>query len=271
MAATLSKYNVIMASEKTITVNDFNLFYELMKSAVKIVEAAKFQVSENGLAIYGARKPYARCELTTNAISSDESIEFSIADLQMFVKVLSTIKEVHDNDYSDFKFTVENEKVCFKSKKFKSKFQTQKESIIEKWLATKVQTKLNPVFEFTTTPDLIRRIRNHQFIFTDVSSMRIYLETKEDMENNVLFATVGNKQTSLNNEVTMKFGLVTYGALKDRSLILDVDRLNLLDAVQTNDIKVSLMDANVLVSDVTVKGKNDTFFNVKLYTSILKA
>lgn len=260
-----------MINEKLIIVNDFNLFYDLMKSAVKIVDAAKLEISENGLVIYGARKPYARCELTTNAISSNENIEFSIADLQMFVKVLSTIKDIHNNDFSDFKFSVENEKVCFKSKKFKSKFQTQKESIIEKWVSTKIQTKLTPVFEFTTTPEMIKRIRNHQFIFTDASVMRIYLETKADMENNVLFATIGNKQTALNNEITMKFGLVTFGSINDRSLILDIDRLNLLDAVQTNEIKVSLMDANVLLSDVTIKGKNDTFFNAKLYTSILKS
>lgn len=262
---------MFMSNEKTIIVNDFNLFCDLMKSTVKIVDSAKFQVSENGLAIYGARKPYARCELTTNAISSNENIEFSVADMQMFVKVLSTIREIHGNDYSDFKFMLTNEKVCFQSKKFKSKFQTQKESIIEKWLSSKVQAKLTSVFEFTTTPDLIKRIRNHQFIFSDTSSMRIYLETQEDMENNILFATVGNKQTALNNEITMKFGLVNFGSLKDRTLILDIDRLNLLDAVQTNEIRVSLMDANVLVSDVTVKGKNDTFFNVKLYLSILKA
>ena len=260
-----------MSNEKVITVNDFNLFYELMKSTTKIVDAAKLQISENGLAIYGARKPYARCELTTNAISSDENIEFCILDLNMFVKVLSTIKEVHENDYSDFKFSFMDEKVSFKSKKFKSKFQTQKENIIEKWLSTKISTQLNPVFEFTTTNDLIRRVRNHQFIFTDPAKMRIYLETKDDMENNTLFATAGNRQTTLNNEVTLKFGLVTYGSLNNRTIILDIDRLNLFDAVTSNDIKVSLMDANVLVSDVKVNGKNDTYLNVKIYSSLLKS
>ncbi len=260
-----------MSKEKLITVNDFNLFYELMKSAVKIVESAKLQVSENGLAIYGAKKPCSRCELTTNAISSNENIEFSILDLQMFVKLLGTIKEVHEDDYSDFKFSLDDEKISFKSKKFKSKFQTQNEKKIENWLSTKIQTPMTPQFEFTTTNDLIRRIRTHQFMFVDPSTMRVYLETKEDMENNVVFATVGNNQSALDNEVTLKFGLVTYGSLKDRSIILDVDRINLLDSVQTNDIKVSLMDLNVLVSNVSVKAKNDIYFNVKTFASLLKS
>lgn len=107
-------------------------------------------------------------------------------------------------------------------------------------------------------------------MFSDPSVMRVYLETKDDMENNVLYATVGNKQTSLSNEMTLKFGLVNFGSLKDKTLVLDIDRLNLFDAVQTPEIKVSLMDANVLVSNVNVTGKNDTYLNAKIYTSLLK-
>lgn len=258
-------------NKKQILVNDFNLFCELMKSTVKIVDAAKFQISENGLAIYGARKPIARCELTTNAIYSNEKIEFSVSDLNMFVKVLSTICEVHENDYSDFKFFLADEKVCFESKKFKSKYQTQKENIIAQWVSQAITATMKPVFEFTTTNDYIRRIRNKQFLFADPTTMRVYLETKDDMENNVIYATVGNKATSLSNEMTLKFGLVNYGSIKDKSLIIDIDRLNLFDACTTTDIKVSLMDANVIVSNVNVVGKNDSYFNVKIYTSMLKS
>jgi hypothetical protein len=189
----------------------------------------------------------------------------------MFVKVLSTIKEIHENDYSDFKFFLENEKICFESKKFKSKFQTQKESIIAKWISQAITTKMNPVFEFTTTNDFIKRIRNHQFIFEDPATMRVYLETKDDMENNVIFATIGNKQTNLNNEMTLKFGLVTFGSLKDKNIVLDIDRLNLFDAVQTKDIKISLMDANIIVSNIHITGNNDSYFNAKIYCSFLKS
>lgn len=257
-------------NQKNIIVNDFNLFTEVLKSTSKIVDSAKLQISETGLEIYGARKPYARCEVISNAISSDEPITFSILDLQTFVKVLQTIKDVHENDYSDFSFYLDNEKVCFKSKKFKSKFQTQTEKTIEQWMSTKIQTKLTPVFSFITNNDLIRRIRNHQFIFNDASVMRIYLETKQDMENNVVFATLGNKQTSLDNEITLKFGLVTSGSLDNRQIILDIDRINLFDIVQSNDIKISLMDANVLQYEVNVNGKKDTYFNIKTYLSLLK-
>ena len=259
-----------MNNAKDILIGDFNLFHDLMKSVVKIVDSAKIQISETGLAIYGAKKPFARCEFLTNALTSTEPFDFCILDLQMFTRILSTIREVHEDDYSTLKIFLQAEKLCFQSKKFKTKIQTQKETIIEKWLSTKIQTKLTPIFQFTTTNNLIKRIKNHQFIFTDPTMMRVYLETKTDMENNTLYATIGNKQLVLNNEMTLKFGLVTYGSLGDKSVILDVDRINLFDAVPSDEIKISLMDANVLVSDVTTKGKNDTYFNVKVYSSLLK-
>lgn len=38
-----------MSEKKEIKVNDFGLFYDVMKSAVKVVESAKFIVNKNGL------------------------------------------------------------------------------------------------------------------------------------------------------------------------------------------------------------------------------
>ena len=77
--------------------------------------------------------------------------------------------------------------------------------------------------------------------------MRIYLETKDDMENNAVFATVGNRETDLNNEVTLKFGLVSAGGLvkrnddglvtEERRLIIDLERLSLFNAAQSDSRK----------------------------------
>lgn len=70
--------------------------------------------------------------------------------------------------------------------------------------------------------------------------------------------------------MTLKFGLVTFGSLDGKQAILDMDRLNLFDAVQAKEIKVSFMDANVAVSDVKLSGKDDTYFSAKVYCSLLK-
>ena len=129
---------------------------------------------------------------------------------------------------------------------------------------------MNPVFEFTTTSDLIKRINSHSYIFDDAEALRIYLETKRDMENNSLFASIGNRSNNLNNEMTVKFGIVTFGKLEDRELIIDLDRLQLFNAVQSNEIKISLMDKNVLVSKVRQTGKNDSYFSIVVYNSLLR-
>ena len=98
------------------------------------------------------------------------------------------------------------------------------------------------------------------------------------MESNTVSATLGNKETQLNNEITMKFGLVTAGSLtyddggtkRDRAIILDLERLNLFNAVQTDDIRFRFMNVNCLVGDASVKGKDGSFFNFTLYSTVLK-
>ena len=127
---------------------------------------------------------------------------------------------------------------------------------------------------------MIKRLNSQAFMFSTAKDMRIYLETKDDMENNAVFATIGNKETDLNNEITLKFGLVSSGGLikrnednlviDERSLILDFERLNLFNATQSDSIKFQLMDVNCLVSKISIAGKNGSFFNFDLYCTVLK-
>ena len=53
-----------------IEIKDFDLFHEAVKTTSKVVESAKFSISEVGLEVYGARARTARCEITTNAVVS---------------------------------------------------------------------------------------------------------------------------------------------------------------------------------------------------------
>lgn len=211
----------------------------------------------------------------SNAITSDEEISIVIQRLDMFCKVLMSVKDIHQDDYSDFKFIVDLPKVLFESKKFKTKFQTQNEELdsIKKWFSTKVSTQLAPTFEFTTTSDLIKRINSHSFIFDKLDDVRIYLETKDDMEKNSVFATIGNKETDLSNEITLKFGIVTAGKIPNGAkLILDLEHLNMFNALQSNEIKIFLPEKfPMLVSKTIVQGKNGTFFKMNVYNALLKA
>lgn len=260
-----------MAKTTQILVRDFDLFCEVMKSVAKVVESAKLQFDQNGLAIYGAHGRIARCEMTTNAVWSNAEVQFSLSELGTFTRILQTVQDVHEGDYSTFKFLVDLPFVRFESKKFKTKISTVNEDIIAKWVSKKLEAKLKPVFEFTTSSELIKRLIGHQFIFDNTESLRFYIETKDDMEKNVVYATLGNKKTSLNNELTLKFGLATFGSLKDKEIVLDAERLNLFNAVQTKELKVTLVDLNFLMSNVKVNGKNDSYFTFTVYNSFLKA
>ena len=118
------------------------------------------------------------------------------------------------------------------------------------------------------------------FMFSNPKDVRVYIETKDDMENNAVFATLGNKETDLNNEITLKLGLVTSGSLVERdendlvvgerSIIIDLERLNLFNAVQSDNIRFALMNLNCLVGRISMTGKDGSFFNLTIYSSILK-
>jgi hypothetical protein len=261
-----------MSEKKQVLVKDFGLFYEVLRSAIKIVDSAKFIVTDTGLAIYGARGKIARCELTSDAIYSTEKIEFSVLDLSLLVKIAGTVKDIHKDNYSDFKFIVDLPFIRFESKKFKTKLTTINEDAISKWVSKKVETKLEPVLEFKTNGDMIKSINSHSYIFSDPNSLRVYLETKADMENNTIYATLGNNENSLNNEITLKAGLITYGSIEaGRHIIVDLERWNLFNALPSKDITISLMNMNVLVSKASISGKNGSCFNLTIYSSILKS
>ena len=254
-----------------IIVDDFNVFVDMLKAAAKLVDAAKLMFSPNGLEIYGARDIAARCELMTNAVHSNDTFDFCVESIAMLNKILTTVKEVHEGDYSELEMTYSRPNLLFKSKKMRTKYSTCNESTIAKWVSKKIVTPMNAVFSFKTSSDIIKRMNGHSFMFTDFKSIKVYLETKDDMEANAVFATLGNKNMDLGREMTLKFGLVTDGKIPEgRDLIIDIERMNLLNCVQSDDIVVSLMDKNVLLSKTNIHGKDGTYFNINVYCTLLK-
>ena len=258
-----------MANE--IEISDFSLFFEAMKAAAKLVDAAKLQFSPNGLEIYGARDVAARVELETNAVHSNDTFDFCIDNIGMLNRVLSTAKEVHSNDFSELEIKYTRPNLMFKSKKFKMKYSTCNESTISKWVSKKIEAKMQALFEFKTTSDFIKRINGHSFLFTDSKAINVYLETKDDMEANSVFATLGNKNIDIGKEITLKFGLVTLGSIPEgKNLIVDLERLNLFNCIQSDDIKIGYMDKGCLLSQTKMQGKNGTYFNANVYSTLLK-
>lgn len=263
---------------KQIEIRDFDLLCEVIRSASKIVESAKVQIGPAGLEIYGARAKMARCELTSNAVLSNEPVEFAIENLQLFLKTLVSAKEIHAGDYSGLTFSYDQPFIRFESKKFRTKFAACNENLISQWVSKKIDAPMTPVFEFMGGNDMIKRVNQHSFMFSNPKDVRVYLETRDDMESNTVSATLGNKETQLNNEITLKFGLVTAGSLTyddngtmmERHIILDLERLNLFNAVQTDQIKFQFMNLNCLVGQARIQGRDGSFFNFVLYSTVLK-
>ena len=253
-----------------ITIQDFDLFYDIVKAISKFADGAKINVNQSGLTIH-CKNSVARCTFTSNALVSVDELSFVITELQTFVKLMQTVKDLHEGDYSTLKFSLDGNDIRFSSKKTKLKLITKKEELITQWISQAFNTPLTPVFEFNTSSDYIKRVNSHSYILSDPNELRIYLALNPEMENNTIYATLGNNSNNMNNSLTMKFGLVTFGKLNDRVLTLDLERLNIFNMVPSNLINIQLMDKNVLVSNIKLNGKNNTYANLTIYNSLRKS
>lgn len=262
-----------------IEISDFPLFCEVVRCLGKMSDGIKFTVSDCGLVVY-AKNDYAKCELTSNCISSHGEASFSMGNIGTLLKVMNTLKDLYGDDPSKISMVFDAPFLRFSSGKFKTKLATIDEDAIRNYIGTKVHTELTPLLEFTTSSQLIKNVNSHSFVFDDAGTARIYLTTEPDMQNNTMFATIGNEAEDLANSVTMEFGLVNYGTLTEkdpssgldvqRKLVIDFNRLNILNMVQSDEIKVTVAkERPVLVSSVRRLGKDGTFFNLNVYSFLM--
>jgi hypothetical protein len=256
-------------SKENIQIRDFELFYEIVKSLTKIADGVKFMFDQNGLVVY-AKNDYSKCNLTSNAAYSQNQVEFCIGELPMLLKILTTVKEMYKDDYESVKMSYEQPFLKVESGKFRTKVAACDEQRISKFVATKLKTELSPMLEFTTGSNLIKAINSHSFIFQNSADARSYITAEPEMQNNTIFATIGNEGNELANSITLELGLINSGTLKkddgtDIKIILDFNRLNILNMVPSDEIKVMVAkERPVLVSNITKNGKNDTFFSISI-------
>jgi len=257
--------------KQVLDISDFKLFCEALKAVNKLSEAAKLTFNEAGMTVYSKKNQYARLELSTNAVTAKNEISVCIPDLAALIRLLGTAEAAYEGEQPEIKLVVDLPFFRIESKRFKTKLTSCKEEIIASVISQKVKTELTPVFEFATSATLIKNINAHSFVLQDEESARIYLAPDASMENNVLYATVGNEANSLNNSVTLKAGLIEFGAIPMEKIILNFDRLNLLNIVPASSIKVALTDKNVLLVKPELKSSVDgVYCNMSLYCSILR-
>lgn len=257
-----------MSKKEELTINDFKLFLDSLKSFSKLANSCKISFNQNGFDIFG-KNSFARGELHSDSITSKSDISICISDLSMLIKLLNTANSIHCSDTAGLKVIIDLPFIKIESGKFKTKLTTCKEEIISSAISQQIKTELESVFEFTTSSDQIKAVNGHSFIFPDQESARIYLTSESSMENNVIYATIGNDSNDFNNSVTLKLGLINYGSIEDKKIILNFDRLNLFNIINSDQIKVQLMNKNVLLNTINVTGKNNSYYNFKIYCSML--
>jgi hypothetical protein len=257
-------------SKEIIKINDFSLFFEIVNSINKMVDGVKCTINGFGLTIC-AKNDFSKCEITSNSVTSDNEVSFCIRDINVLTKVLTTLKNIYGDEIEqNVNLYYDKPSIKIESKKFKTKLNTIDEDSIKNFISTKVKTELTSQIEFTTNSSFIRSINNYSFITSDKNSTRIYIESNPDMENNVIFARVGNESNETENYAVMELGLITSGTMGDRKIILDFDRLNMLNILPSDEISVQIANERpVLISKVVKSGKNGSFLNINMYVFMM--
>jgi hypothetical protein len=256
-------------AKENIVIKDFELLYEIVKSLTKVVDGVKLSFDENGLVVY-AKNDYSKCNISSNAAYSEHPIDVCIGDIAMFLKILTTVKELYKDNYDSVKMYYETPFLKIASGKFKTKIATLSEDVIARFVANKIKTELTPKLEFTTSTNLIKTINSHSFIFQNSGDARIYITTDSDMQNNTIFATIGNENNDLANSATLELGLINSGSLMNpdgnpQKIIIDFNRLNVLNMIPADEIKVMVANERpVLVSNITKNGKDGTYFSATI-------
>ena len=230
-----------MASKIKLNVGNFDLLVDALKAYSKVADCAKLEFSPEGMEISG-RNQVARCELSTNAVSSKTNETICIPELSTCLKLMESARTLSKEDLSDIELYLDYPFIRISSKRLKTKITACKEEIIASNVIPKMKAVLTPSMEFTTSTNLIKALNYHSFIFAKKEDAKIYLSEEPDMKKNTLFATIGNKMNDLSNAVTLEFGMINYGTLGDRKLVMDYDRLNMLNLIPSESIKVQLME-----------------------------
>lgn len=254
---------------------DFELFELTIKAISKFVNEAKFIVDNTGLTIL-SKTGYARSELTTSSVALVDNVNevsFCINNLSVFVKTLNLINREAAGNNPELMLIFDGTFIHFKSKFIKSKLITcSEDSIRNSIIDKKVTTQLIPVCEFLTSSVLLKNLTINNFIFSSPDEIKIYIKNgaEIDMDKNLLYAVLDNANNKFSNSLTLKMGMLTSGKI-DRQVIIDIPRVNAFNLIEDDQIKIQLMEQNVLVSTIVRKSKdNSAKTTITIYNSIRK-
>ena len=256
-------------AKELIKINDFNLFYDTIKALSKMSDGIKITINDCGYVVY-AKNDYSKCELTSNSLTSSNEISFCIGSISIFLKTLDSVRKIYQDDYSSVNLSYDKPFFKIESPKFKTKLATVDQERIVNFIGTKVHTEMTTAMMFKTNSDIIKNINGHSFMFSDTSNPRIYITTNPEMQNNTVFATIGNENNDLENSVTLELGLVSSGDISDKKIILDFNRLNILNMIPSDDITIEIANERpVMWSKIKRSGKNNSYFNLGVYSFMM--
>jgi hypothetical protein len=250
-----------------LKIENFDIFVDSMKALTTAVEGIKVSVDKTQAKVL-SKNPVARLKMITNSLTSDEPVDFCIADLPSFVKVLQIGQSKLGED-DKITLSIDKGFIKIKSKPYKAKFALVKEEVILNYIDKEFTSELTDRCTFSTTIDNIKELRRSAFIFPDSDVARIYLYVDKDNPSN-LKAELNNRNNPYSNAVTVDFANIQFGTI-DEDIILNFDRIDMFTLFDKKEIQITLPNVQALTSIQRIADEDENIYaKIWVLTSIMK-
>jgi len=222
-----------------ITVKNIAAANSFMAAAMRIVPDGKFIFSKGSCNLKMINESQTiRAFLSTDAMAADEDGEFSFQDISKLHKSIGLIAAVEDKTSTDIEF--DGAFVKYKAD-VNFKLRTVKPEIIERYVTNDITAKLEEVYSFTTSSDLIKRALQCTAIVNDADS-KVYFSKS----GKKVVAEIDDKKNKLANNIAVPIAHDMEGNLTE-VVAITLDNFKSFNLIPADKINVSYTDKKVFV------------------------
>lgn len=220
-----------------ITINDIEVFDELVKAIVRIVPDAQFELTTEGVQVKVMNDSQTiRAYFKSDCMTASEDVTFCFKDLLNLKKSVNLVSNIEGEtscimDFNKSFLAYKND-VTFKLK-------VVKPDIIEQYITKDITTKLESVFNFVTEPENIRQVIQCTNIVND-SDSKVYLSETNDK----VICEIDDKTNKMANSIGVPISNEIDGTIES-PIAMTVENFQSFAILPVDEIFVSYTDKSV--------------------------
>jgi hypothetical protein len=220
-----------------IKINDIEVFDELIKSVVRIVPDAQFEVDREGVKLKVINDSQTiRAFFKSDCMIADEPVTFCFKDLLNLKKSVDLISSIEGETECELDFN--NTFLVYKND-VKFKLKVVKSDVIENYITADITAELKEIFSFETEPENIKQVIQCTNIVND-TDCRVYFSQSDDK----VICEIDDKTNVMANSVGVPISDSITGEI-DKPIAMSIDNFQAFSILPCDNIEVTYTDKNV--------------------------